>query len=54
VHIGELVAFLDEQTGHSYTELMQMRYAPFLILNLDTQKHLQSKQKAIDEARQGR
>jgi len=44
------VAFLDEQTGHSYGELMQMRYGDFLILNLDTQAHLRSKQKAIEEA----
>jgi len=46
------VAYLDEQTGHSYTELMQMPYEDFLILNLDTQKHLASKQEAIEQARQ--
>ena len=44
------MAFLDEQTGHSYTELMEMAYDDFLILNLDVQAHLQSKQDAIDEA----
>jgi len=46
------VAFLDEQTGHAYTEIMQMPYADFLILNLDTQAHLRAKQKAIEQTRQ--
>jgi hypothetical protein len=50
VHLGELVAFLDEQTGHSYTELMEMEYEDFLILNLDVQAHLKTKQDAIDDA----
>lgn len=44
------MAFLDEQTGHSYTELMQMPYEDFLILNLDVQAHLMTKQDAIDDA----
>jgi len=47
-----MVAFLDEQSGHSYTELMQMPYEDFLILNLDVQAHLETKNEAIEEATQ--
>lgn len=44
-----MVAALDDATGVSYTELLEMPYREVLRLNLDVRAHSEKKKEALDE-----
>ena len=49
--MGRTIAALDDATGVSYTELLQVPYAEMLRLNLDVRAHAAAKQEALEKER---